>query len=86
MRSLASLSLLLISEGLLFHDIKIFTIFFRQGDQGFLFSNNQSIALSGGESFSISISQVDNFEGSRMSFKVDNGSNSTNVVSTGDVG
>lgn len=70
---------------LLLQDIQVLTVTFRKGDGGFLVSDDENVRFSGGEGLSLSISQVDNIEATQMSFDVLDGSDSTDVVSAGDV-
>lgn len=70
---------------LLLQDTQIETITFRQSDGGLLVTQDEDILVTGSESFSIGISDMGNIEGSEMFFHVHEGTNTTNVVTSGQV-
>jgi hypothetical protein len=74
------------SLGLFFHNVKIKTFTGWKGNFRLLVTNDENVILSGGKGFSIGVLQVDNIEATQMSFDVEDGSDSTDVVSTGDIG
>lgn len=71
---------------LLFQSVKVNTVTFGKSDGGFLVSDDENVRFSGGESLALGVSQVDNIETTQMSFDVLDGGNSTDVVSTSDIG
>ena len=68
-----------------FEDAQHDTVSFWEGDEGFLISDDEDVSFSGSEGFSIGVLDVDDIEGSQMSFDVLDLSDSTDIVSTGDV-
>ena len=69
----------------LFKDAESQTFSFWEGDQGFLFSDDEDVAFSGGKGLSIGILDMNDIERSEMSFDVLDLSDSTDVVSSSDV-
>ena len=57
-----------------------------ESDAGLLVSNDEGVSLSSGESFSVGVLQVSDVEAVKMPLNVDDLGNSSDVVSTGDVG
>ena len=82
----AFLSVFFVSEGLFFHDVKIETFSSGKSDFWLFVPNDENISFSSGEGFSIGVSQMDNIEWTQMSFNVKDGSGSTNIVTTNNVG
>lgn len=70
---------------LFFQNVQIKTFVGWEGDLRLLVTNDEDVSTSGGESLSVGILQVDDIEGSQMSLNVEDGSDSTDVVTTGNV-
>ena len=89
MRSLslaALLSALSFSLDFFFHDVIVEAFVGWKGDFRFFVSDDENVAASGGESLSVAVLQVDDIERAQMSLDVEDSSDSTDVVTAGDVG
>ena len=82
----ALLSALSFSLGFFFHDVVVEAFVGWEGDFRLFVSDDENVAASGGESLSVGVLQVDNIEAAQMSFDVKDSSDSTDVVTAGDVG
>ena len=70
---------------LFFEDVQVETISFRQSNGGFLVPNDEDIADSSGEGLALSITDVGDIKATQVSFDMHELTNSTDVVSAGDV-
>lgn len=71
--------------GLFFQNAIIETFVGWKSYFGFFVTDYENISTSGGESFTIGVSQVYDIETAQMSFNMKDGSNSSDVVTASDV-
>ena len=85
MKSSAGLSSFFFSDLFFFQNVHVEAVTFRERNLALLVSNDEDVSGTGGEGFSIGISNMGNIERTKMAFNVHEGSDSTDVISTSDV-
>ena len=84
-QSFATFSSLVFPNLFFFQNVQIKSIALGKRDLALLVTDDEDIAGTGGESLSIGVPDVGNVEGAEMAFNVHKSSNSSNVVSSGNV-
>lgn len=81
----AGLSPLLVTEGLLFENVKILAVTLGKSNNGLLVSNDEHVSFSSSEGLSVGVLQVNDVETTEMSLDMQDLGDSADVVSAGDV-
>ena len=83
--SSAGLSLLVLAVSLLLENVEILAVSLGQGDEGLFVADHEDVGFPCGEGFAVGVLEVHNTDASEMFFNIEDLSDSSHVVASGDV-